>query len=228
MLITRPLDDAPATAARVEALGFRPVVAPVIEIRHFAPTLPAKVQAILVTSGNALAGLAIPHTTLAHTKLLAVGDVTAARATACGFTDVESAGRDAVALAALATARLSPPDGPLLLVCGRGQGGPICADLRASGFRVVRRVTYAAEPVRAFPEAAAESLRAGTLHAAVFLSAETAKVFARLIPRALVPRLAPVLALAIGKNAAEALKPLPWRQVRLARSPTLDDVLAQL
>ena len=78
MLITRPLDDAAATAARVEALGFRPVVAPVIEVRHFAPTLPATVQAILVTSGNALAGLAIPHTTLAHTKLLAVGDVTAA------------------------------------------------------------------------------------------------------------------------------------------------------
>ncbi len=204
-------------------LGFTPVVSPVIQIRPLSPAIPANVQAVLVTSGNALAGLAP-----AHIKLLAVGDVTAARARVHGFTDVLSAGRDAVALAELASARLSPSDGPLLLVCGRGQGGPICADLRARGFRVVRRVTYAAEPVRLFPENAAESLRAGRAHAAVFMSAETANVFVRLLPAALTPELANVLALAIGKTAAEALKVLPWRQVRLARSPTLDDVLAQL
>jgi uroporphyrinogen-III synthase len=221
VLIIRPAEDAAATAARVRSLGFVPVIAPVIQIRHFSPVLPANAQAILVTSGNALAGLAPTHT-----KLFAVGDVTAERARVQGFTQVMSAGRDAVALAELAGARLSPSDGPLLLVCGRGQGGPICADLRARGFRVVRRVTYAAVPVPAFPESAAESLRAGTAHAAVFLSAETANVFVRLLPAALAPKLVNVLALAIGKNAAEALNALPWRQVRLARSPTLDDVLA--
>jgi uroporphyrinogen-III synthase len=223
VLITRPAEDAAATAARVLALGFTPVIAPVMQIRHFLPPIPANVQAILVTSGNALAGLAA-----AHIKVLAVGDVTAERARMRGFTDVVSAGRDAAALAELASAQLSPPDGPLLLVCGSGQGRPICADLRARGFRVVRRVTYAAAPVRLFPEPAAESLGAGTAHAAVFLSAETANVFVRLLPAVLRPKLADVLALAIGKNAAEALKALPWRQVRLARSPTLDDVLAQL
>ncbi len=204
-------------------MGFKPVIAPVMQIRQFSPAIPAHIQAVLVTSGNALAGLAPTHT-----KLLAVGDVTAARARMRGFSDVTSAGRDAAALAELAAAQLAPADGPVLLVCGRGQGGPICADLRARGFRVVRRVTYAAEAVRTFPEPAAESLRAGTTHAAVFLSAETANVFVRLLPAALAPKLAHVLALAIGKNAAEALNALPWRQVRLARSPTLDDVLAQL
>ncbi len=223
VLITRPQEDATSTAKRIEALGFSPVLAPMMQIQSLAPAIPANVQALLVTSGNALAGLAPTHT-----KLLAVGDVTAARARAHGFTDVLSAGRDAAALAELASTQLSPSDGPLLLVCGRGQGGPICADLRARGFRVVRRVTYAAKPVRSFPASAAESLRAGNAHAAVFLSAETAHVFVRLLPAALRPKLATVLALAIGKNAAEALKALPWRQVRLARSPTLDDVLAQL
>lgn len=223
VLITRPAEDAASTAARIAALGFTPIVAPVLEIRHFSPAIPGNVQAILVTSGNALAGLA-----QTHTRVFAVGDVTAERARTRGFTDVESAGRDAVTLAALVAARLRPSDGPLLLVCGRGQGAPICADLRGRGFQVVRRVTYAAVPVTRFPSAAAESLRAGRLHAAVFLSAETASVFVRLLPPAFMPQLGGALALAIGKNAAEALKALPWRQVRLARSPTLDDVLALL
>jgi hypothetical protein len=49
-----------------------------------------------------------------------------------------------------------------------------------------------------------------------------------LLPASGVDHLRGVLALAIGKAAADALKPLPWRQVRLARTPTLDDVLALL
>ena len=150
------------------------------------------------------------------------------RARAGGFTDVRSAGRDAVALAALASAELRPSDGPVLLVCGRGQGAAISADLRARGFRVVRRVTYAAVPVKRLPDSAIETLNSGELYAAIFMSAETAEIFSRLLPKALTPRLSGVLALAIGKKAAEALKALPWRQVRLARSPTLEDVLALL
>ena len=199
------------------------MISPVIEIRLLRPALPQSVQAILVTSGNALPGL--PPS---PTPLLAVGDVTAARARAHGFTDVLSAGRDAVALAELASARLSPTAGPLLLACGRSQGHAICGDLRARGFRVLRRVTYAAEPVRVFPDTASAALSGGDVHAAIFLSAETALIFKRLLPASLAPHLRDVMALAIGKSAAEALKALPWRQVRLARTPTLDDVLALL
>jgi uroporphyrinogen-III synthase len=200
-----------------------PVISPVIEIRLLRPALPRAVQAILVTSGNALPGLAA-----SATPLLAVGDVTAERARAHGFANVLSAGRDAVALAELAAARLTPADGPLLLACGRGQGQAICADLRARGFRVLRRVTYEAAPVGVFPAAAGAALGAGGVHAAIFLSAETARIFARLLPAGLRPHLRDVMAVAIGKSAAEALNALPWRQVRLARTPTLDDVLALL
>ena len=71
-------------------------------------------------------------------------------------------------------------------------------------------------------------LRAELLHAALFLSAETARAFVCLLRPELVASLENVLALAIGKQAADALKPLRWRQIRLAPSPTLDDVLALL
>jgi uroporphyrinogen-III synthase len=97
-----------------------------------------------------------------------------------------------------------------------------------AGFSVHRRVTYSAEPVRRFPEVAASALAGDSLHAAIFLSAETAAAFVRLVPASSVHHLHGVLALAIGKAAAETLNALPWRQVRCAAAPNLDDVLALL
>jgi uroporphyrinogen-III synthase len=223
VLITRPREDAARTAALVKSHGYEPLAAPFLTIRTLAPEIPRDVQAIIVASGNALPALPI-----FPVPLLAVGDSTAARARAAGFAHVESAGRDAEALVGLATRMLRPAAGPLLLASGEGQGLRLAAALQANGFSVLRCVTYAAEPVHAFPPEAEAALRANTLHAAFFLSGETAAAFVKLLPSALRPALENVLALAIGKTAADALKPLPWRQVRLARSPTLDDVLALL
>ncbi len=223
VLITRPQPGAEATAARVRALGLVPLVAPVMRVRRFAPVLPHRVQAVLVTSGNALEGLAAWDV-----PVFAVGDATAGKARAAGFGDVRSAAGDAVALAALVGGVLQPAAGPLLLLSGAGQGLPLAAALRGAGFRVVRRVTYAAGPVARFPALAADALRRDSVHAAIFLSAETAATFVRLVPASCAPHLTGILALAIGKAAADALKPLPWRQVRLARTPNLDDVLALL
>ena len=223
MLITRPRDEAARTASLVRARGFSPVVAPLLSVRHFSPVVPLQPQAVLVTSGNALLGLpklAAP--------LLAVGDATAARARDAGFANVQSAAGDASALFDVAARMLRPDAGPLVLACGRGQGLGLATALRARGFSVIRRVTYAATPVAEFPAEATTCLRAELLHAALFLSAETARAFVRLLPLELGGSVENVLALAIGKQAADALKPLRWRQIRLAPSPTLDDVLALL
>jgi len=221
IMITRPLEDAAGPAARIEALGYRPVVAPLMRIERRTPTLPDYVQAILVTSGNAL-----PALRPGKTPLFAVGDATAARAKNAGFETVLSAGRDAQALAALVAGTQHPQDGPLLLASGERQGEKLAADLRARGFRVFRRVCYAAIPVHRFPQEAALTLLSGELHAVLFLSAETASAFARLMPPELHHALGSVAALTIGKSAADALEPMPWLRVCRAENPTLDDVLA--
>jgi uroporphyrinogen-III synthase len=221
IMITRPAEDAAVPAARIVSMGYHPVVAPMIRIARRAPKLPENVQAILVTSGNALASLRP-----GKTKLFAVGDATAARARNAGFETVLSAGRDAQALAELVADTQHPGDGPLLLASGERQGEKLAADLRARGFRVFRRVCYATYPVQRFPHEAVSSLQSGELHAVIFLSAETASVFARLLPPELHHALGSVAALAIGKSAADALEPMPWLRVCLAENPTLDDVLA--
>jgi uroporphyrinogen-III synthase len=100
--------------------------------------------------------------------------------------------------------------------------------LRAANFRVVRRTVYETNAVASFPHPAAEALAKQRVHAALFLSAETAAAFVRLLPSVLCPSLSRVCALAIGAPAADVLKSLPWREVRLAAAPTLDDVLALL
>lgn len=228
VLITRPQPGADDTAARVAALGWHPVVAPLLEIRRLDGPLPSakSVQAVLVASGNALPGLARRYRRL---KLLAVGDATAARARAAGFTQVHSAGADAVALAALTAACCDPTGAPLLLAAGRGQSVALAAALRQRGFRVIRRAVYAGVPVATLPTAAAHALRAGRLRAILLFSAETARQLARLLTRAgLRETVIDVDACAIGAAAATAIEGLPWRRVLRAAQPTQDAMLALL
>ena len=228
VLITRPEPGASETAARVAALGFQPVVAPLLEVRALRPRLPppGRLQAVLATSGNAAAALPASHRCL---RLLAVGDATASRARAAGFSNVESADGDAAALAALAARTCQANAAPFLLASGRGQGTALAAELRSCGFRVVRRVVYEAVPVPALPAAARARLAANGLHAALFFSAETARHAVRLLRRAgLGEAVRGVEALAIGRPAAVALQALPWRRIRVAARPNQDAMLALL
>jgi uroporphyrinogen-III synthase len=225
VLVTRPESGAATTAARLAEAGYDPVVAPFLTIRSCAVALPgpAALQAVIAASANATA-LPASHRSL---PLLAVGHSTAASARDAGFVTVHSADGDATALIALAVRLLNPANGALLLATARGQGTALASGLRAEGFTVYRRVVYAATAIRRFPQAAADAIRDG-LHAALFFSAETARAFARLLPAGLRPQLSRTDAVVIGPNAAEALRHLPWRALRVALRPTQDGVLALL
>jgi len=228
VLITRPEPGAGETAARVAALGFSPIIAPVVTIRALPARLPPadNLQAILVASGNALGGIPPSHRRL---PMFAVGAATAARAHAAGFAIVSSADGDADALIRLVTRACDAAGAPLLLLAGRDQGVALAGALRAHGFHVIRRVTYTAAPVPHLPATARDALRAGTLAAALFFSADTARHFVRLLGRArLHEAVRTVDALAIGGPAAVALQALPWRRIRVAARPNQDAMLALL
>jgi uroporphyrinogen-III synthase len=228
VLITRPEPGASETAARVTELGWRPLLAPVLEIRALPSRLPqaADVQAIVIASGNAIPNLPRSHH---HVPVYAVGAATAERARAAGFTLVSSADGDAGALATLVDRCLSPKTGALLLATGRGQGGALAAGLRASGFRVIRRAVYAAAPVAPLPETACRALSEGAITAAMFFSTETARHAVGLLRRArLHEAVRTIDALAIGRPAAVALQALPWRRIRVASRPTQEAMLALL
>jgi uroporphyrinogen-III synthase len=105
----------------------------------------------------------------------------------------------------------------------------LAADLRARGFRVIRHVVYAATPAAKLPSAAQTALAAGSLSAALFFSAETARHCVKLLLRARLHEAVLTMdAVAIGKPAAVALQALPWRRIRVAAQPNQDAMLALL
>jgi uroporphyrinogen-III synthase len=226
VLVTRPQPGAAQTARRVAAMGLHPIVAPMLRILPLAAELPPPgfIQAILVTSANALPALG-PE--FHDTPLLAVGDATASRAADAGFRQVRSATGDADALAALAITACGPP-GTLLLVGAQGQGVALADRLRHAGFSVVHHVVYAAIPATALPEEALTALADGTLAAALFFSPVTSVTFAALasgLPRTM---MADTDAIAISAAAASPLFPLPWRRIRVASRPNQEELLALL
>jgi uroporphyrinogen-III synthase len=228
ILITRPDAGGEATARRVAAMGFTPVLAPLLTVRMLGLSLPpaTSFQAVLATSANAIPSL---PASLHATPFLAVGDATADRARQAGFAVVRSAGRDAAALAALVAEACDPRAGSLLLASGRGQGLALAARLRDAGFRVLRRAVYAAVPATSLPDNAVAALRAKSVRAALFFSPATARVFVRLLPASLCPAsLSDIDAIAISREAEAALAPLPWRRIRVASEPNQDRLLALL
>ena len=141
LLIVRPQPGADESAAKAQALGLEPIVAPLFEMRPLAwtPPDPAGFGAILLTSANAprLGGEGLkPFLGL---PCYAVGEATAAAARAAGFADVRTGPSDGAALAAMAES-----DGArsLLHLGGRDH---VALD------RVTHVALYASEPAGALP-----------------------------------------------------------------------------
>lgn len=228
VLVTRPEPGGSETAARVAALGWQPVPAPALVLtpRRFA--IPRGVQALLLTSRAAARALPPP----VALPLLAVGEATAEAARAAGW-PAEAAGGTAADLARLAAARLDPAGGPLLLAVGEGYGLDLAADLRARGFRVLRRIAYAARPAPGLPAAALAALRAGRIGSVLFHSPRSARCAITLMRAAGIgEEAARIAVLAISPRVAEAarraLAPFVWQAIRVAARPEESALLALL
>jgi uroporphyrinogen-III synthase len=228
ILVTRPEPGASQTAERLVALGFSPVVAPVLAIMSTGADfrLPDRLAATLVTSRNAVS--ACP-TACRERPVFAVGSATAACAAEAGFTNVIDADGDAMALAAVVEAALSPKDGSLFFPTARSQGFPLVNCLRQRGYRVIRRVAYEAMPVPALSREAVSDLQQKRLTAALFFSTETARHFVRLVLEAgLGGAVNNVEAVSISERAAMPLRKLPWRHISVAVKPNQEAILALL
>jgi uroporphyrinogen-III synthase len=168
VLVTRPREQAEATARRLEALGHEALVAPLLTVAATGEPPPSgSFQALVVTSANAVPALAAFGKAL---PVFAVGERTAALVRAAGFAAVAAA--DATRLAPIA--RSAPPGARLLHVAGRDHKPEPRASLEAAGFPVVTWIAYEAVAARELPASMAAALSAGTLDAALHYSRRTA------------------------------------------------------
>jgi uroporphyrinogen-III synthase len=235
-LVTRPREESEALASALVARGLDAVIEPLMEVHYCASAALdlADVQALLCTSANGVRALARASGERGL-PLLAVGDATAARARAEGFTAVVSAGGDAADLVRLAAERLRPEKGRLLHISGNAVAGDLVGALRAHGFTVERSVLYEARPNSALSPAAAQALRSRVIDFALFFSPRTAAIFVRLANDAGVAEsCGAITAVSISAAADAALAALSWCARQVAASPdqpalldALDRLLAE-
>jgi uroporphyrinogen-III synthase len=223
VLITRPREDAEPLARRLSALGAEPVIEPLIAIHREtdAPLDLADAAAVALTSANGARTLAAVSFRR-DVPVFAVGEATAAAARDAGFGDVRSAAGDVNALATLIMNTLAH-------VSGADAAGDLAGRLQEAGFRARRVVLYRAMASERLSEATRTLLRSGSLAMVLFFSPRTATTFVRLANRdELGPACRSAAAVCLSGAVADAVRVLPWREVRVARVPDQDSLLDEV
>lgn len=214
ILITRPLPDAVSTASDVEALGFRPVVAPVLTVETLDAAWPdpRDLDAVAFTSAHAVA--ALPAGWVAFDlPVFTVGARTAAAAREAGFRAVESADGDGPALARLLDERLTP-GARVFHPHGADTAGPL-----AGRFVVRPLVIYRTVMADRMPPEAVAFFADPDATAALFYSPRSGAAFATLardLPRAAFGR---VRALCLSMPVLNSVAALGWAEIRCADRP---------
>jgi uroporphyrinogen-III synthase len=205
------------------------VLAPALVLRSRAVVIPPA-QALLLTSRAAARALPRPVPGL---PVFGVGEATAAEARARGWEAGQAADGTARDLAKVVAERLDPAAGPLVLAVGQGYSMELAADLRGRGFRVIRRIAYAAEPAENLPDEAIRAWSEGRIGVVLFHSPRSALCAITLLRAAGLAAGAPgVEVLAISRRVAEAaavaMSPFAWRALRIAARPEEDALLELL
>ncbi|MGD7069250.1 uroporphyrinogen-III synthase [Acetobacter sp. AAB5] len=220
VIVTRPEPGLSETMAAVAGAGWLPLPSPALVVQRHTLRLPQKLPAaILLTSGQAVSAVvaAAQQAKALDIPVYAVGDRTAQRARDAGFTCVKSADGDAHALVSLLQTRQQPEQGTLLLCSGAGQGVELAAWCRQAGFKVTRRVVYAAKPIQKITEQTRTAIQAAKVAVVLFFSAESAAGWLAALPETEQKRLAAqARAVVISGRVADVLRNAGWHNVHIA------------
>ena len=185
VLVTRPHPDDETTAAGLRAKGFQVLLAPMLRFEPvaFHDDLDARYGAVIVTSANALRGLA-PHlggSRLLKLPLFAVGEHTASAAHRAGFDNVIPANGDAASLRDSVLASVKAKElkktSPVLYLAGADLARDLAGELGERGFTVVTHTTYRMIPVSTLPREACEAFAASAIEAVLHYSRRSARAF---------------------------------------------------
>ncbi|AWN35115.1 uroporphyrinogen-III synthase [Methylobacterium radiodurans] len=222
VLLTRPLEQAAPLTEEVSERGWRSVLAPLLEIhpRRWRHEVLGGAQAILLTSRNAARELARSPLSNRSVPVHCVGRATAEPLLDAGFTSVHWSNGTALGLAHTVSVALAPRDGPLAYLSGEVISRDLGSLLAPLGFEVRREIVYEARQARVLPEAATRAIMTGELAAALFLSVRTARAFSSLVRAArLEAACRPLTAVVLSQPIGDALRPLDFGALRVARTP---------
>jgi len=185
VLVTRPNPDDETTASALRARGFEVLRAPMLRFEPvaFRDDEDARYGAVIVTSANALRGIA-PHlkgNRLLKLPLFAVGEHTASAARGIGFEKIIPANGDATALRDLVLASVKAKElkksSTLLYLAGADLARDLAGELGERGFSVVTHTTYRMVPLSSLPRETCDAFAANQVEAVLHYSRRSARAF---------------------------------------------------
>lgn len=227
VVVTRSLGDAEPLKSRIEALGWRVTLSPLIEIVPEA--IPGDIlrdaTALIATSRNALTADLKPAIDL---PLFAVGPGTGAAARELGFRRViEGPGTGSDLVPILASRRAELGECPVYL-----RGDVIAFDMEGAlakaGIHVRAAKAYRSVAAERLNPGVIKALQNGNIDAVTLMSPRTAATWARLVGDLPSPvQLSGVTHLCLSPRVAEALgQPEKSYNVLVASHPNLEEMIA--
>jgi len=234
VMVTRPQPDAGEQARKLEALGIRVLIEPLLKIEFLAPAgLDAKAlagaQGLIVTSRNGLRALAqlSLFEEARHLPLLAVGGATARAAEKLGFAKVHEGPGRAEDLVDTIRDRFRPGEGALIQLAGEDQAFDLKGALADEGFQVITHVLYRASPKQELSGTLMSAFELSSVDGVILMSPRTAKTYLRLIAAAGLNEAAGRCAhFCLSQAVADAAAGLAQAQYLVANRPREDDLLA--
>ena len=180
LLLTRPIDQSEASAARLRDLGHELVLAPVSRIVTIPAIWPdGDFAGVLATSPRAFAAFGPPENK-AVPPLFVVGTQTQAAARLWLGSGCEPAIQMAADAAHLVGILVSRPMSRWLYLAGRERKPHLEAALAAAGHEVETVETYAAQAMTVLAAAALSAIASGKLDAVLHYSRRSAEIFLEL------------------------------------------------
>lgn len=226
VLVTRPVEQAKATAARLMELGLTPLVSPLLKFEPLPVAWPDRtVDAIAITSARALdvAGIAIPAKFLAL-PLFAVGPKTAEHAKAVGFSSIIANEQGKAGIAELAgLIGTKPGISEILYLAGEHRTGDLAARLAPFGKKVTLIETYRMAEQNLSDEAIA-AFNARKVSSVLHYSRRSAAIFAKKTSRF---DLSGIVHICLSANVAEPLAAASNARLRVAQTPSEKAMLVE-
>jgi uroporphyrinogen-III synthase len=240
VLLTRPETDAEPLKSRIEQLGHRVSLAPLLTI--VLEPVPEKAishaPAIVATSRNGLRALAASPALKAALELpvFVVGAGTAAYAKDLGFLDIVSGPGTAADLVPIIAAHHAAKTGPMVHLAGDHLAFDLAAALADLGIRLIALPAYRSVAAETFDPGIAAGLEAKGFDAVILMSPRTAAIWADLMQKpsfaaALTAMTHICLSEAVAAEVRDKLPkkcpaPLPAARIEVAAKPNAEEILA--
>lgn len=225
VLLTRALDEAMRTAAKLFAVGHHAILSPVLEMTPTGASWPpGAVDGIIATSTQAFELLSDGEGALSPearrlVPVYVVGERTEAAARERGFLGRIVVEQDARDLAAnLVAALAQSPPARFVYLAGRDRKPDLEAALRAAGHEVAAVEVYVAQAAEELDEEAAALLEADRIGAALHYSRRSVEIFLKLAAQAEID-VSGAHHVAISPDAAAPLEAAGLPHVHVAAAP---------